>query len=315
MSKYSLFSINLIDFIIEFFKLFKNESSLSLCIYGGSLIILSKLNIFDNISFIILNKRTPVYNSLIYKDNTWFMDFDDLQKKIDKNTKMLILCNPANPVGRVWTIEELKTLADICLKNNIIVVSDEIHCDLVMPGFKYTPFATISEQISDLCITCTSASKTFNIAGLYCSNIFIKNKLLYNKFMNVLLKNGLLSGINLFGIVATYYAYTYGEDWLNQVLNYIYENYLFLKEFINKNIPKIEVTKLEGTFLVFLNFNRFKLKDEELLNIFENKCKLWIDEGIKFGKEGSGFIRLNIATSRKNIKIGLNKIYENFKNL
>ncbi|MCX8058830.1 MAG: pyridoxal phosphate-dependent aminotransferase [Spirochaetes bacterium] len=310
---------------------------------------------------IINNNRIPIHNSLIYKkldknkeENiinelkkrfinqnykkkgelklnlySWFIDYDDLINKIDDKTKMIILCNPANPVGRVWTFEELKKLGEICLERNIIVLSDEIHCDLSMQNHKYVPFASISDEISNITITCTAASKTFNIAGLYNSNIIIKNEILKKKYLQVLLKNG-LGAANLFGIIATEAAYRYGKDWLIQVKNYIFENYLYTIYTFSQNLPDAKITLLEGTFLVLIDFNPYKEKIIKIINkkfpnnllefedfdkilkiFFEDLCNIWVDEGIKFGKEASGFMRINIATSR----FILEKAYKNIFNL
>lgn len=307
---------------------------------------------------IINNNRIPVYNSLIYKECNnnekesialklenygfknfnknylkiykWEMDINNFEKLIDNKTKLLILCNPANPAGRVWTKEELKKLAEICLKKNIIIVSDEIHCDLTMPEYKYTPLASISDEIANITITCTAGSKTFNIAGLYNSNIIIKNDELRKKFFQVLLRNG-ISSPNLFGIVSTEAGYKYGEKWLNQVIDYIYKNYLYTVYFFTNNLPEAKITLLQATFLALIDFNPYKDKIIRIFNevarekekfsneinfdfilktVFEEKFKIWLDEGIKFGKEASGFMRINIATSQKLLKKAFNNILE-----
>lgn len=192
-------------------------------------------------------------------------------------------------------------IGDICLKNNVIVVADEIHSDLIYSWSKFTPFASISKEFADISVSCTAASKTFNLAGFYTSNIIISNAKLKTRFDHTLYASG-ANEINLFGLVATEVAYRHGEKWLTEVMSYIEENYLYIESFVKKNLPKIRVFKPEGTYLVWLDFSHLGLSRTELSNLLINKAGLGLDEGIAFGNQGEGFARINIATDRKNIE-------------
>jgi len=210
-------------------------------------------------------------------------------------------------VGRVWKKEELGRLVEICLKHNIIIISDEIHADLIMNGYRHIPTATISEDAAQIMVTCTAASKTFNTAGLMTANTIISNKSLYNQFNNAVRKAGLMHA-DLFGLAATEAAYNQGEEWLEQLLDYIAGNYEFLCSFVAENMPKVKVTPLEGTYLVWLDFRGLGLPDEELKSLLLKKARVWLDDGPMFGPGGAGFQRINIACPRKILKEGLRRI-------
>jgi len=256
-----------------------------------------------------------VNNPLKLNNKKYFMDFKDLERKIDDSrVKLLILCSPHNPVGRVWEKEELIILGETCLKQNIIVVSDEIHNDILFKGYKHTPFASISQSFAHNSITCTAPSKTFNLAGLQTSTIIIPNKKYYKIYDNIL--NSLfLNENNVFGLVALEAAYRYGEDWLNQLLSYLNENLEFLMKYFKERIPKIKVIRPEGTYLVWLDCRQLGFNAQELNDFMIKKAKVALDAGFWFGKEGKGFMRMNIACSRSFLKEGLERIERAVNNI
>lgn len=254
-------------------------------------------------------------NPLKYENKIYTMDFEDLEEKAkDPRAKLFILCSPHNPVGRVWTKDELVRLGEICLKNDIIVISDEIHSDLIYKGYNHIPFASISEEFAQNSITCTAPSKTFNMAALKTSCIFIPNEKHQKLYENVMESVGLSEG-NVFGAVALEAAYTYGEEWLEQLLDYIKGNLEFLKEYVAGNIPEVEVIEPEGTYLVWLDCRKLGMDAKTLEEFMLNKAKLWLDEGYIFGKQGEGFERINIACPRSILQEGLNRLEKAIKNI
>ncbi len=253
------------------------------------------------------NKRILVNNQLQIQDGRYTMDLDNLKESIDESTRLLILCSPHNPVGRVWTRDELLQLAEICLENNIIIVSDEIHADLVLDGCIHTPTATLSEDIADITVTCTAPTKTFNIAGLGVANTIISNSSLYDRFHGIV-NNAGLEMTNVFAKVATEAAYNHGEDWLTHLLNYLQKNHEFLVSFLRARIPRVAVFPLEGTYLAWLDFRKLGLPDQDLKKFLIHKAKVWLDDGTKFGGGGEGFQRMNIGCPRKLLEEGLERI-------
>ncbi len=256
------------------------------------------------------NKRVVVSNTLVYgEDNKYHIDFEDFENKIiEQKIKLFFLCNPHNPVGRVWTKEELLKLGDICLKHNVIVVSDEIHADFVFSG-KHTVFANLKKEYEDITITCTSPSKTFNLAGLQISNIFISNPSIRNAFRKQIDASG-YSQLNIMGLVACEVAYKYGEEWYRAMYNYVKDNIDFAKKYIRDDIPKIKMVEHEGTYLIWLDFSQLNLSSEELESLIINKAKLWLDSGKIFGDSGLGFQRINVACPRSVLKEALDRIKE-----
>ncbi|MBQ8233392.1 MAG: pyridoxal phosphate-dependent aminotransferase [Lachnospiraceae bacterium] len=254
------------------------------------------------------NDRRIVRNDLVQgPDGRYHIDFEDFEKKIvEENVKLFLLCNPHNPVGRVWTGEELTRLGDICLKHKVIVVSDEIHSAFVFKG-KHTVFTGIKEEYKEIGIVCTSPSKTFNIAGLQTSNIFIANEELRKKFRRRVNAAG-YSQLNLAGLAACEAAYRHGDEWLDAVLKYIKENADYTKAFLQEKLPKVKMTELEGTYLVWLDFREYGLQGGELDKLIINKAGLWLDSGSMFGKVGDGFQRINIACPRKVLAEALQKL-------
>jgi cystathionine beta-lyase len=255
------------------------------------------------------NERELVINPLKKVDGDYFMDFEDLENKIDEKVKFLILCNPHNPIGRVWTKEELRKLGDMCIKNNITVIADEIHGDLVYDGKRYTPFASISEEFRLNSISCLSATKTFNIAGLQASFAVFPDKEMHDKFDEFL---GILDikRNNCFSLVAMEAAYAKGGEWLDQVLVYIRDNMKFVKEYCEKHMPQIKANMPEGTYLVWLDCNDLGLSDDALNDFFVNKARVALDGGSWFGEEGKGYMRINVACPRATLKEGLDRIKE-----
>lgn len=258
------------------------------------------------------NHRRLVNNTLVLGgDGTYTIDYEDFEKKIvEENVKLFILCNPHNPVGRVWTKEELERLGDICLKHGVFVVSDEIHADFVFER-KHTVFSEVKEAYRDISMICTSPSKTFNIAGLQISNIFISNPEKATAFRRQVAAAG-YSQVGLPGLVACEAAYRYGDEWLEGVLAYIKANAEFTRAYLQEHLPRVKMTKLEGTYLVWLDFRDYGLTDKELDEKILNQAGLWLDSGAVFGKCGEGFQRINIACPRKTLQQALDRLIDVF---
>lgn len=254
------------------------------------------------------NNRILINNSLKNVNGHYEIDFEDFEKQIaDNNVKLFILCNPHNPVGRVWTKEELLKLGEICINHNVIVVSDEIHSDFIYPGYKHTVFASLSDEIADITITCTSPSKTFNLAGLQPSNNFISNRELRHKFKKEIAAVG-YSQVNVMGLVACQAAYEEGKEWLEQLKEYLVGNLNFLRNYLKDNIPQIKLIEPEGTYLIWLDFRGFNLTDKQLEDLIINKAKLWLDSGAIFGDDGKGYQRINIACPRVTLERALEQL-------
>ena len=261
------------------------------------------------------NGRNLIESPLRENNGRYEIDFDDFERKItENNVKLFLLCSPHNPVGRVWTQEELSRIADICIARRVIVVADEIHQDFIYPGHKHTVFATLSSETDNITVTCTSPSKTFNIAGLQISNVFIKNDELREKFRCELDSEG-YSQPNTLGIFAAKAAYEYGEAWLTELLTYLATNISRVKDFLARNIPKVRLIQPEGTYLLWLDFSDYGLSDEEIDDIIINKGKLWLDSGHIFGTGGSGFQRINVACPQSVLKEGLSRLADSFRHL
>ena len=258
------------------------------------------------------NHRRLVNNTLVLgEDGTYTIDYEDFEKKIiEENVKLFILCNPHNPVGRVWTKEELERLGDICLKHGVFVVSDEIHADFVFER-KHTVFSEVKEAYRDISMICTSPSKTFNIAGLQISNIFISNPEKATAFRRQVAAAG-YSQVGLPGLVACEAAYRHGDEWLEGVLAYIKANAEFTRAYLQEHLPRVKMTKLEGTYLVWLDFRDYGLTDKELDEKILNQVGLWLDSGAVFGKCGEGFQRINIACPRKTLQQALDRLIDVF---
>ena len=259
---------------------------------------------------ILDNKRKVVDNTLVLgEDGRYHIDFEDFEEKVvNENVKLFFLCNPHNPVGRVWEREELERLGDICYRHHVIVVSDEIHSDFVWKG-KHQVFADLKEEYRDISITCTAPSKTFNIAGLQVSNIFIPNTRLRHQLKRQLDASG-YSQLNAVGIVACDAAYRYGREWYNGVCSYIKENIEYVGRYLEENIPGVKLLKPEGTYLLWLDFRELHLSDAALEDLIIKKAGLWLDSGAIFGDAGKGFQRINAACPREILEKALNKLEE-----
>lgn len=254
------------------------------------------------------NGAELVLNPLVIEDGRYRMDFADLEVKCrDPLVKMAILCSPHNPVGRVWTRDELTEFGRICLENDVLVVSDEIHSDLIYRNYTFTPFAKLSDTFARHSVICTAPSKTFNIAGLKTSCIMIPNQDLRMRFQSILQSNG-LQGVNALGLVALQAAYDHGQEWLEQALEYIEGNFNHLKQYFAEHIPQIEVIQPEGTYLVWLDCRAFGLDGEALRGLFFDQARVYMDDGFIFGEQGEGFERINIACPRSVLVEALDRI-------
>lgn len=249
-----------------------------------------------------------VSNDLVYQDGEYRIDFDDLEEKAkNPKAKLFLLCSPHNPVGRVWTKEELTQMGEICFRNNVLVVSDEIHCDLVYPGHRHIPFASISEKFLSHSITCSSPSKAFNLAGLHVANILAADENIRTRIDKALNINEVCE-ISPFAVEGLIAAYSEGEDWLEQLKLYLWENYVFLKNYFSEYLPQLKVLPLEATYLVWVDCSAFKQSSENLAKAILEKESVWINEGTVYGSAGENFIRINIACPRELLEKGLSKI-------
>lgn len=257
-----------------------------------------------------VNNRKVVVNELKKDENGYYtMDLEDLESKITPKTKILALCSPHNPVGRVWSKEELEKVADICIKHNIIIVSDEIHSDITFK--KFTPLASISKEIANQTITLNSAGKTFNIAGLNSAYAISKNQDLLNKFKKVAQKREIQS-INFFGYIATKAAYENGAIFVKELKKYLLSNIEFTKNYFEKNSIKINFFQPEATYLLWLDFSSFNLSHNEIKNKLLIRAKLALNDGVSFGSNGNKYFRLNLALSQKALEIALNQLSKEF---
>lgn len=249
-----------------------------------------------------------VTNPLIYINGTYQINFDDLEKKAaDPKVKLLLLCNPHNPAGRVWTKQELVRIGKICFQNGIVIVADEIHCELVFPGHTYTPFASVSEEFLMHSVTCTSPSKAFNLAGLQIANIISADtniRMRIEKAINV----NEVCDVNPFGIEALMAAYNNSEEWLDKLNHYLFANYNYLKNYFKEHLPQFPVIRLEGTYLVWIDCSVLKLSSKEIVKTLLKRGKIRVNEGSLYGEAGDHFIRINIACPRQTLIDGLNRI-------
>ena len=256
-------------------------------------------------------KRKMLENPLKLENGRYTFDFEDLKSKITANTKLLLLCNPQNPGGMVWTRKELEEISRICLENNIMVISDEIHSDLIYNGHQHIPFATLSEEAANNCIVFMAPSKTFNVAGLSSSMAIIPNKTNFARYERALGVGHLGMG-NIFGSVALEAAYANGDEWLEQMLDYLWENYLLLESFFKNKLPKIKVMKPEATYLVWLDFTAYGMHDEELTKFVVEQAKVGLNNGGRFGTGGDGWLRINIGCPRSILQEALERLEKAF---
>ena len=248
-----------------------------------------------------------VSNPLRRTADTYEMDFDALERCVaDPRAKVMLLCNPHNPAGRVWTSDELTRLGNICLRNGVTVVADEIHCELVYQGFKYTPFASLSDAFLHRSVTCVSPSKAFNIAGLQIANIVAFDNDLRSRIDKAININEVCD-VNPFGVAATIAAYNEGEEWLNQLVDYLHGNYEAMAEFCRRELPEFPITRLEGTYLVWMDCSSLGMPSDALEHALLDDARLWLNAGTMYGAEGEGYMRWNIACPRSVMLNGLNR--------
>lgn len=275
--------------------------------YGDS--VLLQLPVYYPFSEIITDNGRKVVSNTLYlgDDNRYHIDFEDFEQKIiNEKIKLFFLCNPHNPVGRVWTESELIRLGDICLKHGVIVVSDEIHHDFVFKG-KHHVFAGLKKEFENISITCTSPSKTFNLASMLISNIFIPDTELRWKFRKEVDASG-ISQLSVMGLVACETAYSKGEQWYQAMLAYISDNIKFVKKYVEENLSNVTMIDTEGTYLLWLDFRKTGLSTSELKDLIIHKARLWLDSGEIFGECGEGFQRINAACPRSILKEALDRI-------
>ena len=254
-----------------------------------------------------------VTNPLLYTDGNYRIDFDSLEKETsDPKVKLLLLCNPHNPAGRVWTRQELTRIGEICFRNDVLVVADEIHCELVFLGHSYTPFASISKEFLMNSVTCTSPSKAFNLAGLQIANIISANEYVRMKIDKAININEVCD-VNPFGVEALTAAYNKGEEWLEELKQYLLGNYNYLKGYFEEYLPHLKVLPLEGTYLVWVDCSALKQSSEEIVKILLDKEKLLVNEGNMYGEAGKYFIRINIACPRALLIDGLSRLRRTLK--
>jgi len=277
--------------------------------------VLIQLPVYYPFSEVIQDNGRRVVSNTLYlgEDNRYHIDFEDFENKIvDEKIKLFFLCNPHNPVARVWTKEELIKLGDICVKHQVIVVSDEIHQDFVFKG-KHLVFANLKKEYEDISITCTSPSKTFNIASMMMSNIFIPNRELKHKFRKELDAAG-TSQLGVMGLVACEAAYSKGEEWYQAMHSYVEANIEFTKKYVDENLAGVHMVEHEGTYLVWLDFRETGFTVAELEQLIIYKAKLWLDSGKIFGECGRGFQRINVACPRSILEEALGRIKEALEN-
>lgn len=278
----------------------------------GDNIIIQRPVYYPFSSAISKNKRNVLNNALIFDGSKYVMDYKDLEKKAaDPRTRLMLLCSPHNPVGRVWSEQELKTLGNICRENGVTIVSDEIHGDLILSGYRHTPFTMADTRFMEHTIVCTAPSKTFNLAGLQMSNIIIPDKELRKKFRDVLNSHALYTS-NPLGLAAVEAAYNYGENWLNQVIEYIESNFKYLDKFIKKEITRAKFIQPQGTYLAWVDFSAYRVNREQLSEKIIKGARVALDQGYIFGDEGDGFQRINVACPRSILQECLKRIAGQF---
>jgi cystathionine beta-lyase len=253
------------------------------------------------------NGRRLIRSSLRYEGSRWLMDFDDLAHKLDDGARLLILCSPHNPVGRVWTREELTELGRLCLERDVLVVSDEIHADIVFKPHRHVPFASLSSDLAERTVTCWAPSKAFNLPGLNTSFVVASNRKLLDLYRLESQRTGFEMG-NIFGLTALEAAYAHGGEWLDEAIAYIAANADFAAEFVRARLPVLDFIRPEGTFLGLLDCRRLGLDDKALGEFFLRRAKVYFNDGPRFGQEAAGFVRMNIACPRSRLAEALERI-------
>jgi len=273
----------------------------------GDAIVIQKPLYYPIENTIVANGRVAIDSPLVYADGRYSIDFADFERKIAENkARMFVLCNPHNPVGRVWTHDELYEMGRICQKYDCLVLSDEIHCDIVFEGHKHVVFSAVCDEFADFSIICTAPTKTFNLAGLQISNMFIPNKDLRGKFKHEIWAIG-YSQLNTFGPMACMAAYEHCGYWLDELLEYIAGNAAFVHDYLAAEVPQVKSIPLEGTYLKWLDFNPLGYSHDQLEDRL-NKAKVWPSSGTAFGAAGAGFFRVNLACPRSVLELGMERI-------
>ncbi|WP_456274975.1 MalY/PatB family protein [Bacillus sp. AK031] len=273
---------------------------------GENVLVFSPVyNIFYN--SILNNQRKVLTSELIYKENQYFIDFDDLEKKIaDPDTKLMIFCNPHNPIGKVWKRETLEQIGNLCIEYNVLILSDEIHCDLTHPGYRYVPFASISENIAENSITCVAPTKTFNLAGIQTSCIIVPNPVI-RKLVNRGINTDEVAEPNVFAVEAAISAFTAGETWLFGLLDYLMENKKLIEDFIASVLPQLQVIHSEATYLAWIDCSAVTNDTKQLSEFIRKETGLYVSDGAIFGGNGNNFIRLNYACPKERLRDGLDR--------
>jgi cystathionine beta-lyase len=253
------------------------------------------------------NKRTVVNSPLRLVEHKYEIDFEGLEQELQKGCKLFLLCNPHNPGGRVWTRDELLRIGKLCLQYDCLILSDEIHSDLIFKKYRHIPMASLSKELSEKVVTFISPSKTFNLAGLQASAVIIENEALREQFNEELKRRG-FSSLNTFGILGMETAYQHGEEWLEDLIDYLQENRIYAINYLADHLPNIHCIDSEGTYLLWLDCRKLKLSDEELRNLLIKKGKLALEPGNKYGPGGEGFVRMNLACPREILKEGLERL-------
>ncbi|MBQ8356282.1 MAG: pyridoxal phosphate-dependent aminotransferase [Clostridia bacterium] len=261
------------------------------------------------------NGRRLIVSELKNENGYYTVDYTDFERKICQNdVKLFILCNPHNPVGRVWTREELIRMGEICIRHGVFVISDEIHSDFVYEGNRHIPYPTLGERFEESCAVCTAPTKTFNLAGLHIANTYIYSDSLRRKFTKELDAQG-YSQSNVMGLIACQAAYTYGAEWLDELKRYLAENLSFVRAYLREHIPQIKLIEPQGTYLIWLDCRALNLTDRQLKQLIQDEAKLWTDDGYIFGAGGSGFERINIACPRSTLKQALENLKQAVENI
>lgn len=275
--------------------------------------VLLQTPVYHPFYYVVQNQnREIVRNPLHLVEDHFEMDYEDLETKLKAGVKMMILCNPHNPLGRCWTKEELRKVGELCLQYHCLLVSDEIHSDLMMPGYKHTPVTNISKEIAENTITCMAPSKTFNIAGLATSEIIIPNENLRKQFEKVMYDGVHLFVGNIFGELALEACYTYGEEWLEQLLVYLKKNVDFVQQYIKENLPEIKTFRHEATYLPWLDFSGFRMSHEELFRKLADQARVALNDGQIFGEEGRCCFRINVACPKSTLEKAMEQIRTTF---
>ncbi len=274
---------------------------------GNNVVVFSPVyNIFYN--SILNNGRRVLSSDLIYDGENYYIDFEDLEKKLSlEETSLLILCNPHNPVGRIWTREELTKIGELCYKYNVTVISDEIHCDVVTPGKKVIPFASINDINRSISVTCLSPTKCFNIAGLHTSCVVIPDKKLRH-LVDRGLNTSEVAEPNSFSIDASIAAFSDGEEWLDQMNEYVYSNKKLVYSYIEENIPQLKVIKGDATYLVWVDISNVEKDSVKFVDYLLEEHRVRFSDGLEYGRNGMSFIRINVATQRERVLEGLKRL-------